>query len=132
MKAPKDAVTVDDLTLDKQLDNVENGLKNWATHNISSTIYVKPDEWDEFGVRLMNSKEFMALSFLPLDVNQDTSGFAYLPLEKITEEAYHERKEIEDKVDWNDISKYYTSDIKTDDTEQKRDFACVGGACEIG
>ena len=131
MKAPDNALTVEDITLDIQLDNVEYGLKKWASHNISSTIYVKPDEWDKFGDRLANSDEFLALSFLPLDVNQDTSGFAYLPLEQITKEEYERRKVIEDKIVWENISKYFTSEIKTDDSEQKRDFACVGGACEL-
>ncbi|RLC08764.1 MAG: hypothetical protein DRI57_23385, partial [Deltaproteobacteria bacterium] len=132
LKSPNRANVVADLTLDNQLDNVENSMINWCTQNTSSTIYVKENEWDEFGVRLMNSKEFMALSFLPLDVNQDTSGFAYLPLEEITEEVYLRRKEIENKVNWEQIKHYYKDNVNTDDSNQKRDFACVGGACEIG
>ena len=132
LKSPKDAKVVADLTLDNQLDNIENGMKNWCTHNISSTVYVKEDEWELFGERLMQSKEFMALSFLPLDLNQDTSGFPYLPLEEITEQEYIRRKSIENDVDWNNIKNYYKDNVNTDDTNQKRDFACAGGACEIG
>ena len=131
-KSPQNAVTVHDLTLQNQLDNVANSLKNWASHNTSCTIYVKPDEWEQFGSELAKSDIFLSLSFLPLNINQDTSGFAYLPLEEISEEEYSRRKAIENKVNWQDISKYYSGKVKTDDTEQKRDFACVGGACEIG
>ena len=132
LKSPENALTVKDLTLDMQLDNVENALKNWASHNCSVTIYVKPDEWDKFGIRLIQSKEFLSLSFLPSNVNQDTSGFAYLPLEEISKKEYERRKEIEDKIEWENIKNYYTENVKTDDSEQKRDFACMGGACEIG
>jgi len=130
LKAPKESKVVKDLTLENQLEIVENSMKNWCSHNTSATIYVQENEWDKFGKRLSDSKEFLALSFLPLDINQDTSGFAYLPLEEITEEEYLRRKKIENMVDWKDISKYYIMEIDENE-DQKRDFACMGGACEL-
>lgn len=131
IKSPEKSKVVADLTLKNQLDNVEEACRNWCSHNTSCTIYVKSDEWGMFADRLIQSKDLLSLSFLPLDLNEDTSGFEYLPLEAIDEDEYLRRKKIEDSIVWDDIVAYYTDNIEIDDTNQKRDFACVGGACEL-
>ncbi len=131
IKAPEKSLVVADITLDQQIDNVERATKHWCSHNTSSTIYVKNEEWNTFAERLINSKDILSLSFLPLELDVDTSGFAYLPLEAISEEDFLMRKETEDKIVWEDIKNYTLKAVSESDDEQKMEFSCVGGACEL-
>lgn len=133
VEAPEQSRLQDDFTLEDQLKSISNANRNWCDHNTSATVYVRDDEWEKLGDMLIESEDFLSLSFLPLSVSTDSSGFAYLPLEAIDEEDYKRRKEIEDKINWKKITDYYKEEhkISEDDEMQKRDFACSGGACSL-
>lgn len=127
MKAPEGAKVVEDIDAIQQLKYIHTVNEIWCDHNASCTIYVKPDEWESVENILKGEHNFIALSFLPQDINVDTSGFAYLPLEAIGVERYEQMKQVEDKIEWEQI---FDIEVKKE-VANGREFACVGGSCDI-
>jgi len=113
------------------LERVKFFHQNWIlpthssgknTHNVSCTISVRPDEWEEVGNWCwLNRDIYMAISVLPYD------GGTYIqaPFEEISEEKYRELYSSLKKVDFEKI-------IEEEDTTQLQgEAACAGGSCEI-
>jgi ribonucleoside-diphosphate reductase alpha chain len=91
-------------------------------HNVSATVNIKQEEWGTVGEWLWENKEyFTALSFLP----EDLGTYVQAPFETITEEKFNE---IVGKLHEVDLSKVIEVE---DNTDQKGELACAGGACEI-
>jgi ribonucleoside-diphosphate reductase alpha chain len=68
--------------------NPENCTQKWLTHNVSNTINVKPDEWDDVTDFIYeNRKYFCGVSLLPIagdkDYAQAPFTTVYLPSEQI-------------------------------------------------
>jgi len=126
MKAPENAITVEQMSAVDQLRYTNNVNNVWCDHNTSVTIYVKQDEWEDVKKIIKGENTFISLSFLPQEITADTSGFLYLPLESITEEEYNRRAEIESKIDINQVF-----NIKETTANNHREFACVGGSCSF-
>ena len=78
------------------------GVANW--------IY---DNWDIVG----------GLSFLP----RSDHVYRLAPFEEIDEARFNELTQKLKHIDYSQIVTYE----RTDETEVKRELACVGGACEI-
>ena len=92
------------------------------THNVSATVTVKTNEWEEVGEWLWNNQDhYNGLSFLP----EDLGSYPQTPFETITKEKYEELiKEVESL----DITKVIELEDNTNLNDQQ---ACAGGACEI-
>lgn len=129
-RAPEGAITRSESAMDL-LHRLEKLHKEWIkpghrtgrnTHNVSVTISLKPEEWAEVGEwAWSNRNNYTALSCLPYD----NGSYVQAPFETITEEKFNE---IIGKLHEVDLSKVVEIE---DNTDQKGELACAGGACEI-
>ena len=96
--------------------------KGANTNNVSATISVKQDEWDQVGEWMWKNKNtFNGLSVLPYD----NGSYTQAPFEDITEEKF---SEMESHLNGIDLRKIVEM---SDETDLKDQAACAGGACEI-
>jgi len=96
--------------------------KGANTNNVSATISVKQDEWDQVGEWMWKNKNtFNGLSVLPYD----NGSYTQAPFEDITEEKFLEMESHLNNIDLKQIIEM------TDETDLKDQAACAGGACEI-
>jgi ribonucleoside-diphosphate reductase alpha chain len=113
------------------LERVKFFYQNWIlpghisgqnTHNISATISIKPEEWDQVGDWMFENRNFYnGLSVLPY------SDHTYIqaPFEDCTEEVYNDMMKQLTQLDLSTV-------IEFDDmTDQKGEAACAGGACTV-
>jgi len=131
IKAPKDALTRNDESPIDFLERVKHYYNNWVkpghrnginTHNISATISVKENEWEEVGEWMWDNKNtYNGLSVLPYD------GGSYIqaPFEEITEEKYNELILKLKDIDFSSITE------EEDNTTQADELACSGANCEV-
>lgn len=94
------------------------------TNNVSATVSIKDNEWEEVGEWMWNNKEsFNGLSVLPYDGGTYTQA----PFENITKEQY------EDLVnEWSKIEIDLTQIQElTDDSNFTLEAACAGNSCDI-
>jgi len=129
-RAPEGAITRKESAMDL-LERIKTINKNWIKpghrkganmHNVSATVTIKQDEWDEVGEWLFENKEyFTALSFLP----EDLGTYVQTPYETITEEKFNELVKSLHEVDLSRVIEM------SDNTALMDQAACAGGACEI-
>ena len=123
MKAPKGAVTRDDMTAIEQMENWLVYQRHWCEHKPSVTISVKDHEWMDVGAWVWKYfDEISGISFLP----HSDHTYVQAPYQDATKEDYEALRKITPKqIDW-------TSFIEEDDnTEGAQTLACTGGSCEI-
>jgi ribonucleoside-triphosphate reductase (thioredoxin) len=124
VEAPHDAIFRRDLSA---LDHLEHWLtwkREWCEHNPSCTIYVEPDEWLEVGNWVYEHwDDIGGLSFLP----KDNTVYPLAPYEEITRDTYLKLNGSFPQINFDRLAELE----KVDRTEVNRDYACVGGACEI-
>jgi len=123
MKAPKGAVTRDDMTAIEQMENWLIYQRHWCEHKPSVTISVKDHEWMDVGAWVWKYfDEISGISFLP----HSDHTYVQAPYQDATKEQYEALRKITPKqIDW-------TSFIEEDDnTEGAQTLACTGNACEI-
>lgn len=130
VKAPEGAVTREESALDL-LDRVKILHEKWIkpahnkgnnTHNVSCTVTVKDDEWDQVGNWMWDNREhYAALSILPY---KDHS-YVQAPFTEITKEEYDIRLGKLKAVKIEDVVEMH------DKTNLKSELACSGGACEV-
>ena len=96
------------------------------SHNVSNTVNVRHDEWNDVADYIwQNRNAFTGVSLLAASGDKD---FAFAPREAIINEA--------DEARWNQIlGSYepinYEEMIEADDaTDLKGEAACAGNACE--
>jgi ribonucleoside-triphosphate reductase len=129
-KAPEGATTRKESAMD-MLERIKTINKNWIkpghrkgsnTHNVSATVTIKQDEWDNVGDWLYENREFFtALSFLP----EDLGTYKQAPYETIDKEMFEKMVESLHNVDLTKV-------IEVDDNTALMDqAACAGGACEV-
>jgi ribonucleoside-diphosphate reductase alpha chain len=129
-RAPEGAITRSESAMDL-LHRLEKLHKEWIkpghrtgrnTHNVSVTISLKPEEWVEVGEWAWNNRNnYTALSCLPYD----NGSYVQAPFETITEEQFNEAITKLHEVDLSKVIE------QQDNTDQKGELACAGGACEI-
>ncbi len=96
--------------------------KGSNTHNVSATVSLKAEEWDDAGEWMWNNREhYNGLSVLPFDGGTYTQA----PFEDIDEGTYINRLQHLTQVD---LSKIIENE---DNTDLSGELACAGGACEI-
>lgn len=130
MKAPDDAVYRTESPLDL-LDRVHDVYTRWVkpghlfganTNNISCTVSVKDNEWDEVGRWMWDFRDsYNGLSVLPYD----GGTYQQTPFEECSKEEYETRISGLSAIDL--VAVHEDSDATTRQAEP----ACAGGACEI-
>lgn len=124
VKAPKGAICRDDISAIGQLEHWKTVKLNFTEHNPSVTVSVGDDEWIEVAHWLYQNWDIVGgLSFLP----RSNHVYQLAPYEAITKERYDD---LVKKMPAIDFSKIVTYEIQ-DETEVKKELACVSGVCEI-
>jgi ribonucleoside-triphosphate reductase len=130
-KAPRNALTKEQEDTFMFLERVKNTTVRWVnpghnggqnTHNVSATVYINHDEWDEVGEWMWLNRHFYnGLACFP----NDESVYVQAPFESCSKTKYEEMMKSLTKVDLTQIVEY------DDDTNFGQDPACGGGMCEI-
>lgn len=130
VQAPEGAITREESAIDL-LERIKKVKSEWIdtghihgenTHNVSATINVKEDEWEEVIDWMWNNQDsYNGLSLLPYD------GGSYIqaPFEEITEEKYIELSGNLKNIDLSVVFEF------EDNTNLIGEIACSGGMCEI-
>jgi len=129
-KAPKGSIIRHESALDL-LERVKRVYLEWVTtghrkgqnkNNVSATITIKQDEWEEVGEWMWKNKNnYNGLSVLPFSDHT----YKQAPFEDCTEEEYNRLLESLVEINLDKI-------IETDDeTNLTGELACAGGMCEL-
>jgi ribonucleoside-diphosphate reductase alpha chain len=102
---------------------IKPGYRKGANqHNVSATVTIKNDEWDNIGEWVYNNREyFTALSFLPFSDHTYTQA----PFEDITKEQFEEMVKQLHEIDLSKVVEMI------DNTARQDELACSSGGCEI-
>jgi len=129
-KAPEGSILRYESALDL-LERVKFFYQNWIkpghrtgqnTHNISATVSIKDDQWEEVGKWMWDNRKFYnGLSVLPYADHT----YKQAPFEDCTKETYEEMMQHLHSVDLSKVVEL------VDNTDLKGEAACAGGACEI-
>jgi ribonucleoside-diphosphate reductase alpha chain len=140
VQVPDTAILKKDIGAIEFLEKVKSTYENWVLpgtanpksspglyHNVSNTVSIKEDEWDDVAHFIYDNREcFSGISLLS-DYGDKT--YKQAPMEKVVSE--------EDAEKWNKmVSGYSPVDWsmlqETEDyTERRLTAACAGGKCEI-
>lgn len=124
VKAPEGSLFRDDLTALEQLEHWKLVKVNFTEHNPSVTVSISEDEWIDVANWLYKNWDIVGgLSFLP----RSNHVYRMAPYEEIDEKAYNELVKKFAHIDFSKIVTYE----KVDETEVKKELACVSGVCEI-
>jgi len=124
VEAPGSDVFKDNMTALEQLEYWKVVKLNYTEHNPSATISVSEDEWISVVNWIQKNWDIIGgLSFLP----RFDHIYRLAPYEIIDEKRYKELKASFPNIDYSKLVTYE----RTDETEQKKELACVGGVCDI-
>jgi ribonucleoside-triphosphate reductase (thioredoxin) len=129
-KSPSSSILRHETAIDL-LERVKWFSKNWIkpghkrgnnTHNISATVSMKEDEWQDVGEWMWENRKFYnGLSVLPFN----GGVYKQAPFEDCDELEYERKMASLQEVDLTKI-------VEIDDnTNLSGEIACAGGACEI-
>ena len=125
IKAPKNAVTRENLTALEHLKIWKHYQDNWCEHNPSATISVRENEWLEVGAWVYkNFDDVSGISFLPYVDH----SYQQAPYQEITGKEYKEwLNKTTSSIDWTVLPEYEKEDM----TENSKELACSANTCEI-
>ena len=124
VKAPAGSIFKNDLTAIEQLEHWKIVKTKYTEHNPSVTISVGDDEWIAVADWLYKNWDIIGgLSFLP----RDNHVYQLAPYEPIDEKKYYELAKRLAHLDFSKIISYE----KQNETDLKKELACVAGVCEI-
>ena len=124
VKAPHGSVFKNDLTAMQQLEYWKMVKLNYTEHNPSATISVGDEEWVAVVAWISDNWDIIGgLSFLP----RENHVYRLAPYEAIDKKTYERLAATFPKIDYSKLIIYE----RTDETDQKKELACVGGTCEI-
>ncbi|MEA2715199.1 MAG: hypothetical protein QOG91_227 [Candidatus Parcubacteria bacterium] len=124
VKAPSGSIFRDDLSAIEQLEYWKTVKENYTEHNPSQTISIGNDEWIGVADWIYKNWDIIGgLSFLP----REDMVYKLAPYESIEEQTY---KELSKRLEHIDYSKIITYE-KQNETDLKKELACVAGVCEI-
>jgi ribonucleoside-diphosphate reductase alpha chain len=96
--------------------------KGENTHNVSATISLKDDDWEEAGNWMWENREcYNGLSVLPYD----GGTYKQAPFETISKEEYEKKVKTLHALDLTQIVEI------EDATDLSGELACSGGSCEV-
>ena len=122
MKSPA-GKTKQNVAAIEQLENYKFFMENYVNHNVSITVTVRENEWDDVEQWLWdNWDSVIAISLLPLS----DAMYNLMPYEEINEEQYTELLNKTPKFNPSLISKYE----KGEDFEVS-EADCEGGICPV-
>jgi len=131
-KAPENATLRTESAL-SMLDRVKKVSTDWTkeghikgqnTHNVSATVSIKDEEWDEVGNWMWENRDtYNGLSVLPHNDKEHT--YVQAPFESCTKERYEKLLKTLKEVDLTKVLEY------DDNTNLTGELACAGGQCEI-
>jgi intein/homing endonuclease len=126
VKSPEKAIVRDQWDAMKQLEWYLRVQKNWSTHNVSNTVYVKPNEWIKVGNWVYeNFDDIVGISFLPYDDHK----YQLAPYEEIDETMYDKLVKAFPKIDFTKLS--YFEKETGDKTEVAKTYACTADKCSL-
>lgn len=130
MKAPDDAIFRHEGAID-MLERVKKFSNEWIkpghrkgdnTHNVSATVNVKDNEWDEVGDWMWNNRDcYNGLAVLPYN----GGSYKQMPFETIDQDQYWSMLTCLESIDLTKVKEL------TDNTDRQGEIACAGGSCEI-
>ena len=125
IKAPKGAVTRNEMTAIEQLEMWLLYQRHWCEHKPSVTISVKEHEWLAVGSFVYDHfDEISGISFLP----HSDHSYRQAPYQECSETEYQTmRKLMPTSIDWTVLSNYESED----NTKGSQTFACAADGCEI-
>lgn len=133
IEAPDTAITREKETTLDLLERIKKFNLEWIkvghrrgpnTNNVSATISIKPNEWEDVGTWMwLNKNTYNGLSVLPYD----GGSYKDAPFQEVEENVYNEKLEYLKHRDI-DLTKIIEEE---DHTDQKGETACAGGACEV-
>lgn len=124
VQAPKGSIYKNDISAFDQLEHWKVVKKHYTEHNPSVTVSVSDDEWLKVAHWITENWDLVGgLSFLP----RDNHVYRLAPYEAINKERYEEMVKKLGTIDFSRIVLYE----KDDNTEVKKELACVSGVCEI-
>ncbi len=124
VKSPDGAITKDDISALDQLEHWKLVKKHYTEHNPSVTISVGEDEWIAVANWVYENWDIVGgLSFLP----RSNHVYRLAPNEPITKAQYDQMVERLGNIDYGKLYQYE----RQDETELKKELACVSGTCEI-
>lgn len=124
VKAPSGAIFKDDISALDQLEHWKTVKENYTEHNPSVTVSVGDDEWIAVANWLYGNWDIIGgLSFLP----RSNHVYQLAPYEAIDENRYNELIKTVDHIDFSKIVTYE----RVDETEVKKELACVAGVCDV-
>lgn len=128
--APEGAITKDEPTINLlerikkfNVEWIRTGHRQGANyHNVSATVYVKNDEWDEVGRWMWDNREYYnGITVLPYD----GGTYKQMPFESCSRETYEEMMKKIGEIDLSRVSEI------EDHTSLLDQAACAGGKCSI-
>jgi len=125
VKAPKNAITRNNLNAIEQLETWLVYQRHWCEHKPSITVSVREDEWMEVGAWVYKHfDEVSGISFLP----HSEHTYVQAPYQEIEKDAYEELvSKMPKTINWTALSMYELEDTTTG----TQALACVSGECEI-
>ncbi len=124
VKSPDGAISKDDLSALDQLEHWKLVKEHFTEHNPSVTISVGEDEWIQVANWVYEHWDIVGgLSFLP----RSNHVYQLAPYEEISKEQYEEMAKRFQHIDYGKLYAYE----RADETDLKKELACVSGACEI-
>lgn len=124
VKSPTGATVRSSLSALDQLEQWLLCKQYYTEHNPSCTIQVKEDEWLEVGAWVYRHWAAIGgLSFLPYS----TGVYQLAPYEECSQAEYEKRVHSWPHIDFTKLPQFEA----TDHTEVNRDYACLGGQCEL-
>lgn len=130
IKAPENSITRHESALNL-LNRIKHIYQDWIipghvdgenTNNVSATVNIKQNEWNDVGEWLWENKNnFIALSFLPFDGGK----YVQAPYEDIDEETYNKMVSMLGTIDISKIKEKQTKIMRYSE------FACSGGKCDV-
>ena len=124
VESPDSSAFKDDFSALEQLEYWKMVKLNFTEHNPSATISVGEDEWISVVDWIQKNWDIIGgLSFLP----RFDHVYRLAPYEEIDKKKYLEMALAFPEIDYSKLVTYE----QTDETEQKRELACVGGVCDI-
>jgi ribonucleoside-diphosphate reductase alpha chain len=130
VEAPAGAIFRNETAIDL-LERVKKFSVEWVktghrkgenTHNVSATISLKDDDWEEAGNWMWENREcYNGLSVLPYD----GGTYKQAPFETISKEEYEKKVKTLHALDLTQI-------VEVEDaTDLSGELACSGGSCEV-
>lgn len=99
-------------------------VKGSNTHNVSVTVSVAPNEWEEVKTWMWENREaYSGISLLPKFESDHT--YKQPPFSDITEEEFEQLAEGLDEIDLSVVVEY------DDNTDLQGELACAGGTCTV-